>query len=48
MPNEKYYNEEVDDDSGWFSEPSIEFVIEPDDEEKGLFDKIKNFFMLLF
>lgn len=30
MTNEKFDNINVDDDSGWFSEPSIEYVIEPD------------------
>ena len=41
-------NIEIDDDSGWFSEPSIEFVIEPDDDEKGIFERIKSFFRLLY
>ena len=36
-----------DDDSGWFSEPSIEQVIEPDEEEKGILEKIKSFFTLM-
>ena len=48
MSNEINNNVEIDDDSGWFSEPSIEFVIEPDDEEKGVFERIKSFFTLLF
>lgn len=48
MSNEKYENIDIDDDSGWFSEPSIEFVIEPDEDEKGLFEKIKEFFKLMF
>ncbi|MBQ8016600.1 MAG: hypothetical protein IJ258_00690 [Methanobrevibacter sp.] len=48
MSNEKYNSIEMDDDSGWFSEPSVEFVIEPDYEKKGIFERIKSFFMLLF
>ena len=48
MSNEKNNNIEIDDDSGWFSEPSIEFVIEPDDDEKGIFERIKSFFRLLY
>lgn len=33
--------------NGWYSEPNIEFVIEPDEEEKGILEKIKYFFRLL-
>lgn len=48
MSNEKNNNVEIDEDSGWFSEPSIEFVIEPDDEKKGILERIKSFFTLMF
>ena len=48
MSNEENSSVEFDDDSGWFSEPSIEYVIEPDDEEKGIFERIKSFFTLMF
>ena len=27
MSNEEYDNKKIDDDSGWYSEPSIEYVI---------------------
>ena len=47
MSKEKYNIEDIDDNSGWFSEPSVEFVIEPDDK-KGLLERIKSFFLLLF
>lgn len=48
MSNENNENVEIDEDSGWFSKPSIELVIEPDTEEQGIFEKIKSFFTLMF
>lgn len=48
MTNEKFDNMDIDDDSGWFSEPSIEYVIEPDDDKKGILETIKDFFKLMF
>ena len=34
--------------AGWYSEPNVEYVIEPDDEDKGILESIKEFFRLLF
>ena len=48
MPNEKDNTIKIDEESGWFSEPNVEFVIEPDDEKKGIFERIKSFFTLMF
>ena len=39
---------EIDDDFGWFSEPNIEFAIDPDEANKGIFERIRSFFRLLF
>ena len=39
MSKENKNNVEVDEDSGWFSEPSIEFVIEPPDKDMGIFER---------
>lgn len=47
MSNEEYDNKKIDDDSGWYSEPSIEYVIEPK-EKKGIVDKLDDFFRFLF
>ena len=47
MSDEKYDNIDVDDDSGWFSKPSIEYVIKPK-EKKGIVDNIDDFFRFLF
>lgn len=48
MSKKKNNDVEIDEDSGWFSKPSVEYVIEPDTEEKGIFERIKSFFTLLF
>ena len=38
-------NDPLNVSKGWFSEPNIEFVIEHDDEEKGILERIKYFFI---
>ncbi len=48
MSNEEKKNDPLNVSKGWFSEPNIEFVIEPDEEEKGILERIKYFFTLFF
>ena len=48
MSNEENCDAPWEYEDGWFSEPNVEFVIEPDDEKKGIFERIKSFFTLMF
>ena len=48
MSDREHKRNPLNVNAGWYSEPNVEFVIEPDDEEKGIFEKIKTFFRLMF
>ena len=48
MSDKEYDDNPLNVRAGWFSEPNVEFVIDPDDEKKGIFERIKSFFSLFF
>ena len=45
--SEENVDNNFDEDSGWFSEPNVEFIIKPK-EKKGFVDKIESFFNSIF